>query len=244
MIDALRQELGVQAVPMGGFVGVNRGASVDPAFQRRQGFGFALEHEGKRAAIALAHDDDDAALAVLVDRKATVAAVFLVVRRLHVTAEIGAVHLDFAAGLHRLDFRREGFADFVGENESRLVLHVQFAGELQGAMTLHAVYEDRDGQEIVANRELTACEDRPAGHAVLMAASLALEQRARLVSIASATAALRANRLAFGRGPTDLLEGVAGFVVGHASDLRQRERASGGRKEEVLRHVQRSNVLR
>ena len=125
----------MQAIPMRGFVGVNRGAGVDPAFQRRQGLGFALEHEGKRAAVALAHDDDDAALAVLVDRKATVAAVFLVVRRLHVTAEIGAVDLDFAAGFHRLDFRREGFADFVGENESRLILHVQFAGKLKGTVT-------------------------------------------------------------------------------------------------------------
>ena len=132
----------------------------------------------------------------------------------------------------------------MGENESRLVLHVQFAGELQGAMALHAVYEDRDGQEIVANRELAAGEDRPARHAVLMVAALALEQRARLVGVGGAAAALRANRLAFGRGPTDLLEGVAGFVVGHARDLRQRKRASGGGEKEVLRHVQRSNVLR
>ena len=41
--------------------------------------GLGLEHEGKRAAPALAHDDHDAALAVLVDRKATIAAIFLVV---------------------------------------------------------------------------------------------------------------------------------------------------------------------
>ncbi len=234
----------MQAIPMRGFVGVNRGAGVDPAFERRKRSGFALEYEGKRAAPALAHDDDDAALAVLVDRKATVAAVFLVVGRLHVTAEISAIDLDFAAGLHRLDFGREGFANFVGENEGRLVLHVQFAGKLKGAVAFHAVHEDRDGEQIIANGELAAREDRPARHAVLMVAALALEQRAGFIGIGGATAATRADRLAFGRGPTDLTEGVAGFVVGHARNLRQRERASGGRKEEVLRHVQRSNGLR
>ncbi len=244
MIDALRQELGVQAIPMRGFVGVNRGAGVDPAFQRGERSGFALEDERKRAAPALAHDDDDAALAVLIDRETTVAAIFLVVGRLHVTAHVAAVDFHDARGFHRLDFRREGFADFVGENESRLVLHVQFAGELQGAMALHAVYEDRDGQEIVANRELAAGEDRPARHAILMVAALAFEQRARLIGVGGAATALRANRLAFGRGPTDLFEGVAGVVVGHAGDLREGKGASRCGEKEVLRHVQRSNGLR
>ncbi len=244
MIDALGQELGVQAIPMRGFVGVNRGAGVDPAFERRERSSFTLEDERKRAAPALAHDDHDTALAVLVDREATVAAVFLVIGRLHVTADIAAVDFHDARGFHRLDFRCEGFADFVRENESRLVLHVQFARELQGAVAFHAVHEDRDGQEIVANRELAAREDRPARHAVLMVAALALEQRTGFEGIGGAATATRANRLAFGRGPTDLFEGVAGFVVRHTGNLREGKAAGAGGEKEVLSHLQRSNVLR
>ena len=38
---------------------------------------FALEHERKRLAVALARDDNHAALAVLIDRKPTIAAVLL-----------------------------------------------------------------------------------------------------------------------------------------------------------------------
>src|ERR1019366_4026881 len=244
MVDALRQILGVQAIPMRSFVGVDRGGGVNAGLNSRERSRFALEHERKRAAGALAHDDDNAALAVLVDRKATVAAVFLVVRRLHIAPEISAVDFHDARRFHRLDFASDGFADFVSENEGGFVLHVQFAGKLKGAVTLHAVHEDRDGQEIVANRELAAREDGPARHAVLMIASLALEQRARLIGIGSIADALRANWLAFGRGPTDLTEGVEGFIARHARDLREGKGAGGGGEEEVLSHLLLSNVLR
>ena len=74
----------------------------------------------------------------------------------------------------------------MGENESRLVLHVQIAAQLQGAMTLRAVHEDRDGKKIVADRQLAAGEDRPGRDAELVPAGFALEQRARLVGIAAA----------------------------------------------------------
>ena len=59
----------MQAIPVRGFVSVNYGAGVDTAFQRRERTGFGLEHERKRAAVALASDDHNAALAVLIDRK-------------------------------------------------------------------------------------------------------------------------------------------------------------------------------
>ena len=55
---------------------------------------------------------------------------------------------------------------------------------------------------------------------------------------------MRANRLAFGRGPTDLTEGVAGFVVRHARNFREGKGAGGGGEEEVLSHLLLSNVLR
>ena len=115
MIDSLRQELSVQLDPNA------RLRRHEPWRWRRSRLssvgsegGFGLEHEWKGATSALAHDDDDAALAVLVYRKATVAAVFLVIGRLHVTADIAAVYFDDARGFHGFDFSREGFADFVG----------------------------------------------------------------------------------------------------------------------------------
>ena len=94
MIDALRQEAGVQAIPMRGFVGMDDRAGVDTAFQRRDDSASLLNTKGSVRPFALAHDDDDLALAVLIDRKAAVAAVLFVVGGLHVTAEIRAVDLD------------------------------------------------------------------------------------------------------------------------------------------------------
>lgn len=143
------------------FVSMNCGAGVDTAFDRRKRLRFALEYERQRAAYALAHDDDDAALAVLIDRKAAVAAVFLVISRLHVTAEIGAIDFDFAAGFQRLDFRRHRLPDFVGHDVGRLVLAIEVARELQSAMSLRAVDEDRDRQKVSRDRKLAAGEDRP-----------------------------------------------------------------------------------
>ncbi len=160
MIDALGQVAGVQAIPMRGFVGVNRGAGGDAAFQHRKRLSFTFEDVGKRAAVAFAHDDDDAALAGLVDRKATVAAVFFVIGGLGIAAKIGAVDFDRTGSLHGFDFRRHGLADFVGHDVGGLVLHVEIAGKRQGGLALDLVDEDRDGEKVGRNRELAAGEDR------------------------------------------------------------------------------------
>src|SRR6185312_10229653 len=103
----------------------------------------ALGHEGQRLAVALAHDDHGAALAGLVHDEATVASVLLVVRRFDVAAEIGAV--DFYLTLDRAAdiFGADCLADFVREDEGRLVLAIKVARELQRAMALGAVCEDR-----------------------------------------------------------------------------------------------------
>ena len=50
-------------------------------------------------------------------------------------------------------------------------------------MALRAVHEDRDGQQIVADRQLAAGEDRAGRDAELMRAGLALEDAARLVAV-------------------------------------------------------------
>jgi len=40
-----------------------------------------------------------------------------------------------------------------------------------------------------------------------------------------------------------LAKGVAGFVVGHASDLREGKGAGGGGEEEVLSHLSRPTIF-
>lgn len=164
--------------------------------------------------------------------------------RLHVTAEIGAIDFDIASGFHAFDLGRKRLADFMSKNESGLVLDVEVTGELKRAVALRAIREDGNRHEVVANRELAVGEDGPGRDRELAIASFAFEDRAGLVGVDGNAAAGRANRVAAGGSPTDFPEGAAGLVVAHTRDLRQRERASGGGEEEVLRHVLRSNVLR
>ena len=109
-------------------VGMDGRVGVNALGDRLDRLGLALEDEGKRAALALAHDDDDLALAGLVDRKASIAAVLLMIGRLAIASERGAIDFDRARGFHVVDFGGKRLADFVGENESRLVLHVEIAG--------------------------------------------------------------------------------------------------------------------
>ena len=52
-------------------------------------------------------------------------------------------------------------AQLVTEHESRLVLDVQVAAELQSRVALGTVHEDRDGEKVGADRKLSAGEDRP-----------------------------------------------------------------------------------
>jgi hypothetical protein len=108
----------------------------------------------------------------------------------------------------------------VSHHESRLVLAIQVAAELQGAMALRTVHENRDRQKIVADRKLAAGENRAARHAELVIAGLALEQLAGGVGVDGGAAAARANRLAVSGGPTNQLEGLIGFLVRQTGDLR------------------------
>lgn len=136
-------------------------------------------------------------------------------------AEIGAIHLNRAGNCHVLHFRRKRFADLVSHDESRLVLHVEIAGKLEGAMALGAVDEDGDSKEVVADRQLAAGEDGAQRDRELMRASLALIELAGLVGEGFGAGATRANRLAVSGRPTDVAEGVVGFLVAHTRDLRQ-----------------------
>ena len=78
--------------------------------------------------MALAGDNDNAALSRLMLHKAPIHTVFFEVRRANMAAEIGAIHFDRAANVEALDLGSHGFAKLVAEHESRLVLAVEVAG--------------------------------------------------------------------------------------------------------------------
>ncbi len=114
-------------------------------FNEGEAIRFALGHGRNGAALALAGDDDDAALAGLVLGKAAVDPVFLAVGRLDVAAEITAIHFNRAGERCTLDFGGDGLAELVSENEGRLVLAIEIAGKLEHRNTLDRVRKDDDG---------------------------------------------------------------------------------------------------
>ncbi len=208
------------------------------------GGGFGAEHEGQRLAAPLAHHHDDLALAGLVLGLAAVDAVGLLIGGLHVAAEIGAIDLDLTRQGALVTVGRDGLADLVREDEGRLVLAIQIAGELQGAMALGAVDEDRDGEQDVADRHLARREDGAARHAELMGARLALPQLAGLVGVGRGASAAGANRLALRLRPADQPEGVMRFLIRKPGNPSEAQAPCGFGEEEVLRHGLRSNVFR
>ena len=163
VIDALGHPTGVKGIPSGAFVGVEYGKVGDMIANVRNGIAFVGNDEGKRLAAALAHDDDALALARTVESKATVLAVVLVIFRLHVATEIGAVDFHDAVKLAPHLFAGHRFAQLVRKDERGLVLHVQITAQLQRGNALGAVDEDRNGGEQIDERELAAGEDRAAG---------------------------------------------------------------------------------
>jgi len=84
MVDPLCCVLGVQRIPVRGFVGVNGSGGRNDSFNEGEAIRFALGHGRNGAALALAGDDNDAALAGLVLGKAAVDPVFLAVGRFDV----------------------------------------------------------------------------------------------------------------------------------------------------------------
>lgn len=96
----------------------------------------ADHHLGQGASAALAKGNDDAATVRLVSLLATIQTVFPAVLRADVTAEVGAVDLDFARqGLSRR-LGSKSLAQLVRQDEGRLVLHVQVTRELDRGNSL------------------------------------------------------------------------------------------------------------
>ena len=137
------------------------------SFNEGEAIRFALGHGRNGAALALAGDDNDAALAGLVLRKAAVDPLFLAVGRFDVAAEIAAVNLDRTRERCTLDFGGDGFAELVSENEGRLVLAIDIAGKLEHGDALHRVGKDDDSSEKVNESHLAVGEDRAARPALI-----------------------------------------------------------------------------
>jgi hypothetical protein len=202
------------------FVGINGAAGRYGASNRDDRSILRSENKRQRPTAALAHDNDNAALAGLMFCKPPINAVGLVIRWPNVAAEICAVHFDLAGNGRAVRFRCKGFADFVSHDECRLVLAIQVAAQLQGAMTFCAVHENRDSEKVVADRKLAAGENGARRDAELVIASLALEQLAGRVVIDGGAFAAGANRLAVSGSPANQLEGLVGFLVRQTGDFR------------------------
>ena len=105
---------------------------------------------------------------------------------------------------------------FVGEHKSGLILSNQGHGSIAGRLALRAVDEDRDGQEVVADRQFAAGEDRAGRDGELVRASLAAEHLAGLARCRypSSRSGDRPARLCF--GPADQPEGFPCLLIRHA----------------------------
>ena len=116
--------------------------------------------------------------------------------------------------------RADRLAQLVSQHESRLVLTIEIAAQLEGAMSLRAVDEDRDGKEVVADRALAILKDRPRRNRELIPASGAFPQFPRRVGIDPKATAFRAIGLAVIVSPADRDEPGERLLIRHARDGR------------------------
>src|SRR3984885_5585555 len=144
MVDPLHRKAGVQLVPGGALVGMQRGALGDALADRRHGRGLGGRHLNQGAPRAFAHHNDDLALARAVLAEPAVEPIGRPVLRSDVAAEIGTVALGpppLAADAQRFHAGRHGLAQLVRQDERGLVLDVEFAAERQHALALDFVAE-------------------------------------------------------------------------------------------------------
>lgn len=232
----------MELVPAGSLIGMHGAANSDLGGHSGDGSPFGSCNEGNGAALPLANHNDGLTLAGLVSRKAPVNPIRLAVLGADVAAKIGAIDFNRAGGGVGGRLGSDGLTELVRENEGRFVLHIQVAGELQGAVALGPVHEDRDSEQVGADRQLTAGEGRAGRYGELVLTGLALPELAGADEAVREAATARTDRLAARVAPTDHAEGVVRFLGAHTGDLRQRERAGRAGEEEVLRHG--ANVFR
>lgn len=147
VIDPARIPSGVKQIPPAAFVGMDGCERANMIAHIGDGIAFIAHDEGKRLALALAHDDNTLALAGVVRFQAAILAIFLAVFRLHISAEITPIDFDCAIERAANLFLRHRFAQLVREDEGRLVLAVQIARQVKRGNALCAVAEYHDGGE-------------------------------------------------------------------------------------------------
>ena len=195
---------------------------------------------GNGPAIALADRHDATALAVLVLRQAPVLAFLLPVFLPDMPANITAVHFGNRAGTAEVGvphFSGHRLAQLVGQDEGRLVLDTEVAGQRQSCFAFDLVGENHDGGKIETERQLVEGEQRSRCDGEIFPARLAAEPAGSVRTAAfpaGNTAAMRADRLALGRGPADRPEQVFRRRVGESEHMSQRQGARLGGKEEML----------
>lgn len=221
---------------------MNRAALGDTGADERSGSAFRMEHCRDRVTAALADDHNNLALAGLIAKQATVAAVFLHVGGLGIAAEIAAIdfnRLSFTADNAALHFLCHGFAQLVQQDECRLVRRAQVAAEGERALALHLVAEHGNGRQIAAQGQLVRTEQRAAGDRKILFATLAAkaERAIRAAALVSLNlTAGRADRSAIGFRPTNVPEGGFGFRISHAEDLSEAQGLCRFAEKEVLSH--------
>ena len=223
VVDPAHLEPGVQRIPAGRLIGMDRAARQDVRTDQGDAIGLLGDRPRQGPAVPLTGHDDGLALGR--DAQAAILAVCLDVLWLGVASEIGAVHLDHAgqrATAHLLSGDR--LAELVSQDEGSFVLHVEVAAELQGRDALDRVHENRDSGEIVADRELAAGEDGAAGDAELLLARLALPDAPGRIGIDRRAAAVRAERRTPVVGKADRHKRRVRLIVAQPKHGRERER--------------------
>ena len=175
MVDPHHREAGVKDVPLARFISVDDRVAVDGLPDQRHGRAFRWDNPGDRSALTLAGDHDNLLLRILA---ALLPPIGLAVLGADARAEIGAINLGLATLaaqlLGRMDLGAHRLAQLVQHDEGRFRVDVHVARHLQRRGALHAVAEQGDDREMIADAEFPAMEERTAGNAEFLAAPGAL----------------------------------------------------------------------
>lgn len=223
---------------------MNDGAGQDDGADRGECGAFRGSNRGDRPPAALASDNDGLALAGLFHGQPAVLPVGFDVLLLGMATDIHPVDFHHAGQRGADLFGADRFPQLMGQDERRLVLHVQVTAELQGGHAFDRVHEQADRGQIVPDRQLAAGEDGPAGDAELLPACGALPNAAGLEGVNLGAFASRAERRAAVVGKADRLKPGMRFVVRHPHDGAKAQRAGFCGKEEVLCHLVNLNEYR
>ena len=107
---------------------------------------------------------------------------------------------------------------------------------MQRGVTLRAVDENRDGGEVVADRQLAGMKERTARHAELLVAALTAPDRPRAIAIHFDVSAMWAVGLPAVVRPSERDELRVRFLVRQSENLSEGQAPCGCGEKEMLRH--------